>query len=128
MGIRDHLTCLLRNLYAGQEATVRTIHGTMDWFQTEKGVWQGCLLSPCLFKLYAEHIMRNARLDVSQDGIKLAGEISTTSDMCMTPLAGSKEKIKTLLMRVQAKSEEDSLKLNIKKLRSWPPVPSLNGK
>ena len=72
--------------------------------------------------------MRNARLDVSQDGIKLAGEISTTSDMWMTPLAGSKEKIKTLLMRVQAKSEEDSLKLNIKKLRSWPPVPSLNGK
>ena len=128
MGIRDHLTCLLRNLYAGQEATVRTIHGTMDWFQTEKGVWQGCLLSPCLFKLYAEHIMRNARLDVSQDGIKLAGEISTTSDMWMTPRAESKEKIKTLLMRVQEKSEKASLKLNIKKLKSWPPVPSPNGK
>ena len=94
MGIQDHLTCLLRNLYAGQEATVRTIHGTMDWFQTEKGVWQGCLLSPCLFKLYAECIMINARLDVLQDGIKLAGEISTTSDMWMIPLYWQKAKRK----------------------------------
>ena len=73
MGIPDHLTCLLRNLYAGQEATVRTGHGTTDWFQTGKGVCQGCILSPCLFNLYAEYIMRNARLDEAQAGIKIAG-------------------------------------------------------
>ena len=72
MGISDHLTCLLRNLYAGQEATVRTIHGTMDWFQIEKGVRQGCILSPCLFSLYAEYIMRNAGLEEAQAGIKIA--------------------------------------------------------
>ena len=83
--IPDHLTCLLRNLYAGQEATVRTRHETMDWFKTEK-VCQGCILSPCLFNLYAEYIMRNARLDEAQVGIKLVlGEISITSDMQMTP-------------------------------------------
>ena len=73
IGIPDHLTCLLRNLYAGQEATVRTGHGTMDWFQIEKGVCQGCILSPCLFNLYAEYIMRNAGLDQAQAGIKIAG-------------------------------------------------------
>ena len=84
MGIPDHLTCLLRNLYAGQEATVRTGHGTTDWFQIVKGVHQGCILSPCLFNLYAEYIMRNAGLDEAQAGIETSGEISITSDMQMT--------------------------------------------
>ena len=90
MGIPDHLTCLLRNLYAGQEATVRTGHGTTDWFQIKKGVCQGCILSPCLFNLYAEYIMRNARLDEAQTGIKIAGRI--TSDMQMKPLLWQKAK------------------------------------
>ena len=85
LGIPDHLTCLLRNLYAGQEATVRTGHGTTDWFQIGKGVHQGCMLSPCLFNLYAEYIMRNAGLDEAQAGSRLLGEISITSDMQMTP-------------------------------------------
>ena len=85
MGIPDHLTCLLRNLYAGQEATVRTGHGTTDWFQIGKGVSQGCILSPYLFSLYAEYIMRNAGLDEAQAGIKIVGEISITSDMQMIP-------------------------------------------
>ena len=85
MGIPDHLTCLLRNLYAGQEATVRTGHRTTDWFQIGKGVRQGCILSPCLFSLYAKYIMRNAGLEEAQSGIKIAGEISITSDMQMTP-------------------------------------------
>ena len=86
MGIPDHPTCLLRNLYAGQEATVRTGHGTTDWFQIGKGVRQGCILSPCLFNLYAEYIMRNAGMDESQLKSRLPGEISRTSDMQMTPL------------------------------------------
>ena len=85
MEIPDHLTCLLRNLYAGQEAMVRTGHGTTDWFQIGKGVHQGCILSPCLFNLYAEYIMRNAGLEETQAGIKIAGIISITSDMQMTP-------------------------------------------
>ena len=85
MGIPDHLTCLLRNLYAGQEATVRTGHGTTDWFQIGKGVCQGCILSLCLFNLYAEYIMRNTGLEETQAGMKIAGEISRTSDMQMTP-------------------------------------------
>ena len=85
MGIPDHLICLLRNLYADQEATVRTGHGTTDWFQIGKGIRQGCILSPCLFNLYAAYIMRNAGLDETQAGIKIAGEISITSDMQMTP-------------------------------------------
>ena len=85
MGIPDHLTCLLRNLYAGQEATVRTGHGTTDWLQIGKGLYQGCILSPCLFNLYAEYIMRHAGLDEAQAEIKIAGEISITSDMQMTP-------------------------------------------
>ena len=84
MGIPDHLTCLLRNLYAGQEAAVRTGHGTTDWFQIGKGVHQGCILVPCLFNLYAEYIMRNAELDEAQ-AERLPGEISITSDMQMTP-------------------------------------------
>ena len=85
VGISDHLTCPLRNLYAGQEATVRTRHGTMDWFQIGEGVRQGCILSPCLFNFYAEYIMRNAGLEEAQVGIKIAGKISITSDMQMTP-------------------------------------------
>ena len=85
MGIPDHLTCLLRNLYAGQEPTVRTGHGTTDWFQIGKGVRQGCILSSCLFSLHAEYIMRNAGLEETQAGIKIAGEIAITSDMQMTP-------------------------------------------
>ena len=85
MGIPDHLTCLLRHLYAGQEATVRTGHGTTDWFQIGKGVRQGCILSPCLFNYYAEYIMRNAGLEEAQAGIKIARRISITSDMQMTP-------------------------------------------
>ena len=85
MGIPDHLTCLLRNLYAGQEATVRTGHGTTHWFQIGKGGRQGCILSPCLFNLYAEYIMRNAGLEEAQAESRLPGEISITSDMQMTP-------------------------------------------
>ena len=84
MGIPDHLICLLRNLYAGQEATVRTGHGTTDWFHIRKAVRQGCILSPCLFNLYAQYIMRNAGLEETQAGIRLLGEISITSDMQMT--------------------------------------------
>ena len=85
MGIQDHLTCLLRNHYASQEATVRTGRGTTDWFQIGTGVRQGCILSPCLFNLYAEYIMRNTGLEEAQAGIKIAREISITSDMQMTP-------------------------------------------
>ena len=92
MGIPDHLTCLLRNLYAGQEATVRTEHGTTDWFQIGKGVHQNCILSPFLFNLYAEYIMRNTGLEKTQAGIKISGEISITSDMQMTPALWQKVK------------------------------------
>ena len=93
IGISDHLTCLLRNLYAGQEATVRTGYGTTDWFQIGKAVRQGCILSPCLFNFYAEYIMRNAGLEQAQAGIKLPGEeISITSDMQMTPPLWQKTK------------------------------------
>ena len=88
----DHLTCLLRNLYEVQEATVRTEHGTTDWFKIWKGVCQGCILSPCLFNLYAEYIMQNAELDEAQDGIKISGEISITSDTQMTPPSWQKVK------------------------------------
>ena len=83
MGIPDHLTCILRNLYAGQQAKVRTGYGTTDWFQIEKGVRQGCIFSPCLFNLYAEYFIGNSRLDESQTGIKISGRISTTSDIQM---------------------------------------------
>ena len=105
-------------LYAGQEATVRTGHGT-DWFQIGKGVRQGCILSPCLFNLYAEYIMRNAGLDEAQAGIKIAGEISITSDMQMTPpfMAESEEELKSLLMKVKEESENIGLKLNIQKTK-----------
>ena len=114
MGIPDHLTCLLRNLYAGQGATVRTGHGPTGWFQIGKGVRQGCILPPCLFNLYAEYIMRNAGLDEAQVVSRLPGEISLISDMQMTPLmAESEEELKSFLMKVKEESEKVGLKFNI---------------
>ena len=119
MGIPDHLTCLLRNLYAGQEATVRTGHTTTDWFQIRKGVHQGCVLSPCLFNLYAEYIMRNAGLDEAQAGIKIAGRNIITSDNSddTTFMAEGEEELKSLLMKVKKESEKVGLKLNIQKIK-----------
>ena len=116
MGIPDHLTCLLRNLYVGQEATVRTGHGTTDWFQ--KGVHQGCMLSPCLFNLYAEYIMRNAGLEERQAGIKIAGRnINNLRYADDTTLMAEREKeLKSLLMKVKEESEKVGLKLNIQTL------------
>ena len=108
----DHLTCLLRNLYAGQEATVRTGHGTTDWFQIGKRVHQGCILSPCLFNFYAEYIMRNAGLEETQAGIKISGRnISNFRN------AESEEELKSLLMKVKEESEKVGLKLNIQKTK-----------
>ena len=119
MGIPDHLICLLRNLYVGQEATVRTGHGTTDWFQIEKGVCQGCILSPCLFKFYAEYIMRNAGLDEAQAGIKIArrniNNLRYADDT--TLMAESEEELKSLLMKVKEESEKVGLKLNIQKTK-----------
>ena len=118
MGIPDHLTCLLRNLYAGQEATVRTAHGT-DCFQTGKGVQQCYMLSPCLFNFYAEYIMRNPRLDEAQAGIKIAGRniinLRYADDTTLT--AESEEELKSLLMKVKEESENVGLKLNIQKMK-----------
>ena len=115
MGIPEHLTCLLRNLYAGQEATVRTAHGTTDWFQIGKGIHQGCILSPCLFNFYAEYIMRSAGLDEVQAGIKIAGRniknLRYADDT--TLMAESKEELRSLLTKVKEESEK---------------VPSLHGK
>ena len=117
MGIPDHLTCLLRNLYAVQEATVRTGHGTTAWFQIGKGVHQGCMLSPCLFNFYAEYIMRNAGLEETQAGIKIAGRninnLRYADDT--TLIAESEEQLKSLLMKVKVESEKVGLKLNIQK-------------
>ena len=115
MGIPDHLTCLLRNLYAGQEATVRTSHGTTDWFQIGKRVHQGCILSPCLFNFYAEYILRNVWLEEAQAGMKIAGRNINNlrySDGT-TLMAESEEELKNLLMRVKEESEKSGLKLNI---------------
>ena len=121
----DHLTCLLRNLYADQEATVRTGHGTTDWFQTGKGIRQGCMLSPCLFNLYAEDIMRNAGLDEAQAGLKIAGRninnLIYTNDT--TLMAESEEELKSLLMKVKVESENIGLKLNIQKTKIMAPGP-----
>ena len=119
MGIPDHLTCLLRNLYAGQEATVRTGHGATDWFQKGKGVCQGCILSPCLYNLYAEYIIRNAGLEEAQVGIKIAGRnINNLRDADDTTLmAESEEELKRLLMKVKEESEKVDLKLNIQKTK-----------
>ena len=116
MGIPDHLTCLLRNLYAGQEATVRTGHGTADWFQIGKAVHQGCILSPCLFNFYAEYIMRNAGLDEAQAGIKIAGRnINNLRYADDTTLMAESEELKSLLMKAKEESENVGLKLNIQK-------------
>ena len=119
MGIPDHLTGLLRNLYAGQEARVRTGHRITDWFQIGKGVCQGCILSPCLFNLYAEDIMRNAGLDEAQTGIKIAGRninnLRYSDDT--TLMAESEEKLKSLLMKVKEDSEKPGLKINIQKTK-----------
>ena len=119
MGIPDHLTCLLRKLYAGQEATVKTGHGTTDWFQIGKGVRQSCIWSPCLFNLYAEYIMRNAGLDEAQAGIKTAGrninKLRYADDA--TLMAESKEVVKRILMKVKEESEKVGLKLNIQKTK-----------
>ena len=119
LGIPDHLTCLLRNLFAGQEATVRTGHGTTDWFQIRKGVDQGCILSPCLFNLYAEYIMQNAMLNEAQAGIKIASRninnLRYADDT--TLMAESEEELKSLLMKVKEESEKAGLKLNIQKTK-----------
>ena len=114
MGIPDHLTCLLRNLYAGQEATFRTGHGTTDWFQIGTGVRQGCILSPCLFNFYAEYIMRNAGLKEAQAGIKIAGRnINNLRYAEDTTLVVESKELKSLLIKVKEKSEKVGLKLNI---------------
>ena len=127
MGIPDHLTCLLRDLYAGQEATVRTGHGTTDWFQIGKGVCQGCILSPYLFNLYAEYILRNAGLEEAQAGIKIAGRninyLTYADDT--TLMAESEKELKSLL---KEESEKVGLSPTFRKLRSWHLVPSLHGK
>ena len=119
MGIPGHLTCLLRNLYAGQEATVRTGHGTTDWFQIGKGVYQGCILSSCLFNLYAEYIMRNAGLEETQAGIKIArrniNNLRCTDDT--TLMTESEEELKSLLMKMKEESEKVHLKLNNQKTK-----------
>ena len=119
MEIPDHLTHLLRNLYAGQEATVRTGHRTTDWFQIGKGVHQGCMLSPCLFNLYAEYIMRNAGLEEAQAGIKIAGRNINNFRYAddTTLMAESEEKLKSLLMKVTVESKKVGLKLNIQKTK-----------
>ena len=118
MRIPDHLTCLLRNLYAGQEATVRNGHGTTDWFQIGKGGCEGYILSPCLFNLYAEYIMRNAGLEEAQAGSKIAGRninnLRHANDIIL--MAESEEELKSLLMKVKEESEKVGLKLNIQKM------------
>ena len=119
MGIPDHLTCLLRNLYAGQEATVRTGHGPIDWFQIGEGVRQGCILSPCLFNLYAEYIMRNAGLEGAQAGIKIAGRNISNLRYAddTTLMAESEEELKSLLMKVKEETGKVGLKLNFQKTK-----------
>ena len=125
MGIPDHLTCLLRNLYAGQETTVRTGHGTADWFQIGKGVHQGCILSACLFNLYAEYIMRNAELEEAQAGIKIAGRninnLRYADDT--TLISESEEELKSLLMKLKEESKKVGLKLNIQKMKIMASAP-----
>ena len=119
MGIPDHLTCLLRNLYADQEATVRSGHGTTDFFQIGKGICQGCILSPCLFNFYAEYIMRNAGLEEAQAGIKIArrniNNLRYADDT--TLMAESKEELKSLLMKVKEATEKVDLKFNFQKTK-----------
>ena len=124
IGIPDHLTCLLRNLYAGQEATVRTGNGTTDWFQIGKGVRQGCILSPCFFNLHAEYIMRNAGLEQAQAGIKIARRnINNLRYADDTTLMAESEELKSLLMKVKEESEKVALKLNIQKTKTIASIP-----
>ena len=125
IGISDHLTRLLRNLYAGQEATGRTKHGTLDWFKIGKEVRQDCILSPCLFNLYAEYIMQDARLDKAQAGIKIAGRNINNLRFAddTTLMAASKEELKSLLMMMKEESEKVGLKLNIQKTKTMAPDP-----
>ena len=125
MGIPDHLTCLLRNLYAGQEATVKTGHGATDWFQIGKGVRQGSILPPCLFNLYAEYTMRNAELQEAQSGIKISGRNINSLRYAddTTLMAESEEELKSLLMKVKEESEKAGLKLNIQKTKITESVP-----
>ena len=124
MGISDHLTYLLRNLYAGQEATVRTGHGTTDWFQIGKGVCQGCISSPCLYNLYAEYIMRNAGLEEAQAGIKIAGRnINNLRYADDTTLMAESEELTSLLMKVKEESKNAGLKLNSQKTKIMAPSP-----
>ena len=118
MGIPDHLTCLLRNLYAGQEATVRTGHGTTDWLQIGKGIRQGCILSPCLFNLYAEYIVRNTGLEEAQAGIKIARRnINNLRYADDTTLMAESEELKSLLMQMKEESEKVGLKVNVQKTK-----------
>ena len=128
MRVPDHLTCLLRNLYAGQEATVRTGHGKTDWFQIGKGVHQGCILSPCLFNLYVEYIMRNAGLEETQAGIKIAGRninnLRYADDI--TLMAETEEELKSLLLKVKEEREKVGLKLNIHKTNIMASVPIIS--
>ena len=128
MGIPDHITCLLRNLYAGEEATVRTGHGTTDWFQIGKGVRQGCILSPCLFNFYAEYIMQNSGLDEAQAEIKFAirniNNLRYAFDT--TFMAENEKELKNFLMKVKEESKKVGLELNIQKTEMM--VPSLHGK
>ena len=130
MGIPDHVTCLLRNPYAGQEATVRTGHGTTDWFQIGKGVCQSCILSSSLFNSYEEYIMWNARLDEAQAGIKIVrrniNNLWNANDT--TLMVESKEELKSFLMKVKEESENAGLKLSIQKTKIWHLVSSLHGK
>ena len=130
MGIRDHLTCLLRNLYAGQEATVITRHGTTDWFQIGKGVRQGWIMSPCLFNFYAEYIMQNAGVDEAQAGIKIAGRninnLRYADDT--TLMAETEEELKNFLMEVKEESEKAGLTLNIQKTKIMVSVPIISFK
>ena len=129
MGISDYLTCLLRNLYAGQEATVRTRCGTTDWFKIGKGVQQGWILSPCLFNLYAEYIMQNTRLDETQAAIKIARRnIHNLRYTDNTTLMAELEEVISFLMKVKEESEKGGLKLNIQKTKFQHPVPSRHGK
>ena len=125
MGMPDHLTFFLRNLYAGEEATVRTRHGTTDWFQRGRGVCQGCTLSPCLFNLCAEYIMRNVVLEEAQAGIKIAGRninnLRYADDTIL--MAESEEELKSCLMKVKGESDKVGLKLNIQKTKIMAPGP-----
>ena len=125
MGIPDHFTCLLRNLYSGQEVTVRTGHGTIDWFQIGKGMHQDCILSPCLFNLYAEYIMQNTRLNEAQAGIKIVGRNTNNLRYAddTTLMAESEEELKSLLMEVKEESEKVGLKVTIQKIKIMASIP-----